>query len=170
MSKSPLLLLWAGVVLFALLAGPVAAQTIPLSSMPVATNVDSGLVENTGSARAIVFSDIIYVPGASWLRLSYGDVVLAGDEYLGTGSYLRITSLSDSAYQTQHYTHTRQWQNTSAYFNGEQTVWSAEVAKFETAKFKPEIEITDEALAEYFETNQLAYRHPRRIHDQFRRI
>ncbi len=42
----------------------------------------------------------------------------------------------------------------------EQTTWSAKVAEFKYADFKPEIEATDEAIEAYFNTNELAYRIP----------
>lgn len=42
----------------------------------------------------------------------------------------------------------------------EQTTWSAEVAEFALSSFKPTLDITEDAIAEYFETNRLAYRIP----------
>jgi hypothetical protein len=53
------------------------------------------------------------------MRLSFAEVLLAGDELAGTGSYLRITSMLDGASQTLHASHVLEWQHTSAYFNGD---------------------------------------------------
>lgn len=42
----------------------------------------------------------------------------------------------------------------------EQTTWSVEVAELDYASFKPEIDVTDEVIQDYFNTNQLVYRIP----------
>ena len=95
------------------------AITAPLVSRQVAAPVDSGLVRNDGNAPKTVFSTVIQVSNAEWLRLNFDQVVLAGNEQAGTGSYLLITSLLDGASQRLHAGHVAQWQNTSAYFNGD---------------------------------------------------
>jgi hypothetical protein len=91
----------------------------PLASEQVAVEVDSGLVENTGSEPAVVFSTTVTVPDTLWLRLNFHKVLLAGDVADGTGSYLQITSVADGAVQFMHAQHIVQWRNTSAYFNGD---------------------------------------------------
>jgi V8-like Glu-specific endopeptidase len=63
---------------------------------------------------------MIRVPGAPWLRLQFDDVVLPGSPGLGDAAYLMITSSLDGGYQTLNRIHTWQWQNTSAYFNGDE--------------------------------------------------
>lgn len=113
-------------VLSLICAGAAAAQTEP----PISTNhplgIDSGTVRNdstspaTRGLPAVVWSTIVAVPQASWLRLSYRDAQLAGSPDRGAdGSFLRLTSLRDGAQQTQHLRHVAEWQLTSAYFNGD---------------------------------------------------
>jgi len=94
-------------------------QTAPLGTRFVPTGVDSGFVENGGPTPAVIFSTTITVPDATWLRLQYEAVELAGDIHAGTGSYLLVTSLEDGAFQFQNALHVEQWQKTSAYFNGD---------------------------------------------------
>ncbi len=96
-----------------------SAQEAPLTFDPVPIAIDSGEVANAGSHVEPVFSTIVSVQDAAWLRLRFGDVVLSGDSGAGTGAYLRITSLADGAIQTLNAVHVRQWRNTSAYFNGD---------------------------------------------------
>lgn len=82
--------------------------------------IDSGPVSGTnGQDYVVVYDTIVTVPGAAWLRLQFGDVQLAGQPARGNGSFLRITSLLDGAQQRLNAEHVRQWQNTSAYFNGD---------------------------------------------------
>ncbi len=91
---------------------------------PVA--IDSGVVANTNpspAARglpAVVWSTVVSVPTAAWVRLRYSGILLSGQrEPGGDGSFLRITSLLDNQFQTQHLVHVGQWRDTSAYFNGD---------------------------------------------------
>ncbi|MEW6252149.1 MAG: hypothetical protein AB1716_16040 [Planctomycetota bacterium] len=102
------------------LATPAAlGQIAPLLSHDAAVAVDSGSVSNTGAAPAVVFVDVIHVPDAAWLRLNFDVVELGGDLAAGTESFLAITSLKDGYWQYLHARHVAQWQNTSAYFNGD---------------------------------------------------
>ena len=114
--------LFTAILIIAGLATSAVGQepiTAPLVSRQVATPVDSGLARNDGNAPKTVFSTVIQVSNAEWLRLNFDQVVLAGNEQAGTGSYLLITSLLDGASQRLHAGHVAQWQNTSAYFNGD---------------------------------------------------
>ena len=95
----------------ALLVLPLAAQ---------AALIDSGFVENTGNATAVIFSTTVADAGATWLQMRFDLVQLSGNEAVGTGAYLRITSAADGAVQTMHTSHVAQWQNKSAFFNGDQ--------------------------------------------------
>ena len=47
------------------------------------------------------------------------EVLLSGDLFAGEGSLLRLTSLRDGAVQEMNALHVQQWQQTSAYFNGD---------------------------------------------------
>ncbi len=96
-------------------------QTAPLEWEDVPVNVDSGLVEARPGERGeqqVVFSEVIEVERAEWVRLVFGDVELAGSIRDGDHARLRITSLKDGAEQHLDARSLTQWNNTSAYFNG----------------------------------------------------
>ena len=81
----------------------------------VELDIDTGFLQNTGQQDRVIFETTIDVPEATSLRLQFGNVFLS--EQHG-GSFLRLTSLHDGAIQTLNSEALRQWQNTSAYFNG----------------------------------------------------
>jgi V8-like Glu-specific endopeptidase len=97
------------------------AQTAPLVSEDRAAVVDSGLLPAPagGAGAQVVFSEVVAADGASWIRLRFDEVRLAGSERDGTATYLRITSFDDAAVQTMNQRQVREWRNTSAYFNGD---------------------------------------------------
>jgi len=82
--------------------------------------LDSGLVAHDGSVNGpmIVFSEVVRVPDAVWLRLRFDVAQLSGDP-AADGAYLRITSLLDESSQVLDAERVAQWVNTSAYFNGD---------------------------------------------------
>jgi V8-like Glu-specific endopeptidase len=97
-----------------------SAQMPPgLDSFQAPMNIDSGYVSNDGTQETVVFATLIQVKDAPWLQINFAEVLLAGDESVGTNSYLRMTSAFDGAVQHHRPTTISQWQNTSAYFNGE---------------------------------------------------
>ncbi|HEB53799.1 MAG TPA: hypothetical protein ENI87_11155 [bacterium] len=109
-----------------LLSTVLCAQAVPEQSSTHFVGIDSGLVANTAAAPAalgvatVVWSTVVTVPGAAWLRLEYAGVLLAGSSDRGEdGSFLRLTSMLDGAVQTQHLRHVAEWRDTSAYFNGD---------------------------------------------------
>ena len=91
----------------------VAGQAVPLEQVNVAVAVDSGLVVNTGTRRAVIFSTVIEVPDASWIRLTFDQALLGGG-----ATVLKMTGLQDGAVQHHTAETLRQWRDTSAYFNG----------------------------------------------------
>ncbi|MEO6596120.1 MAG: hypothetical protein ABIP94_15330 [Planctomycetota bacterium] len=102
------------------------AQAEPAQSTNHFVGIDSGLVANQNRSPAlrgmadVVWSTVVSVPNAAWLRLTYAGVLLSGSREPGSnGSFLRLTSLLDGQRQTQHLVHIDQWQDTSAYFNGD---------------------------------------------------
>ncbi|MCA8951248.1 MAG: hypothetical protein KDE27_17205 [Planctomycetes bacterium] len=110
----------------AVLTAPLLAQIAPDRSEVHPLAIDSGFVANTNPAPAVralplaVWSTVVTVPNSTSLRLHYSGVLLAGSRTPGRdGSFLKITSLLDGAFQTQHLVHVGQWQETSAYFNGD---------------------------------------------------
>ena len=109
----------------ALATSAVLAQAEPEQGSPVPIAIDSGYVALPAQAANLgvpqpVWSTVVSVPATAWLRLRYAGVLLSGAARPGAdGSYLRLTSLRDGAVQTQHLEHIAQWQETSAYFNGD---------------------------------------------------
>jgi Trypsin len=106
------------------LTGTAGADPVPdigpaLTGPKVRFDIDSGLVANTSRRPKVVFSSLITEPNAHWLRLDFGQVILAGDLEAGTGSFLRITSQADGAYQFLDAQTIQDWQHTSAYLNGD---------------------------------------------------
>lgn len=95
------------------------AQEEPLGYETIPMEIDSGPVVHAGDAFAVVYSTVVAWPGASWMRLQFGETVLSGDVAAGAGAVLRITSIEDGAVQTLNAVHLRQWRFTSAYFNGD---------------------------------------------------
>jgi Trypsin-like peptidase domain len=94
---------------------PVAAP----SHVVAFSGLDSGARSApAGPGPLPVYSASVRVPGAAWLRLAFGEVVLSGDP-AANGAVVRITSELDGAVQTLNAESLAQWRNTSAYFNGE---------------------------------------------------
>ncbi len=108
-----------GVAVLLMLATDVVGQTDPMVIPAVPVDVDSGVVDNTTGTVTTVFSTVIQVPEAVWVRLDFDEVLLAGDIGAGTASTLRMTSLADGGYQVMNATHVAQWHHSSAYFNGD---------------------------------------------------
>lgn len=100
------------------LCSPLSAQFDDAPLVSVDFVHDSGVGEHVGEGLAVVLSYTVYYEGALSLRLHFDAVQLAGHVFDGSGSSLRITSLSDGAVQTMNAVQLDQWQNTSAYFNG----------------------------------------------------
>ena len=110
---------------FLLIPASLSAQAAEVESTYHQLNIDSGLVSNNlpGPSAVgipqVVWSTVVSIDRASWLRLSYQSVMLSGSPNPGSdGSFLRLTSMRDGAVMTQHMRHVNEWQNTSAYFNG----------------------------------------------------
>ncbi|MHC4305816.1 MAG: trypsin-like serine peptidase [Planctomycetota bacterium] len=97
----------------------VTAQANPLAQIEVAVALDSGPVMNTADKRGVIFEGVVEVPDALWVRLTFDRAVLGVDPKTGREATLRMTSLADGAAQTHTATTLRQWNNTSAYFNGD---------------------------------------------------
>ncbi len=95
-----------------------AAQVDPLQSFTAPAPVNSGDVFNDTGELAPVFSTEVFIPDASWLRLYFDDVELAGTPGVD-GSYLMIYSIEDGAWQRLDAEHVENWSMSSAYFNGD---------------------------------------------------
>ncbi len=98
-----------------------SAQTAPILSAEIGIAIDSGPVANNGApgGAVLVWSDLVEVTGAPWLRLAFDEATLAGNPAAGNGAYLLLTSMHDGAQQPLDARSIREWNNTSAYFNGD---------------------------------------------------
>ncbi|MEW6197290.1 MAG: hypothetical protein AB1601_01305 [Planctomycetota bacterium] len=112
-------MVWSGLAwLLATAVTPALGQTAPLQLRTINVKVESGIVQNDGATPAVVFSEEITVPDATWVQLRFDTAKLAGEVGSGQESYLVITSMLDGAFQYLNHEHVRQWQYQSAYFNG----------------------------------------------------
>src|SRR5262245_8748505 len=93
-------------------ASPALAEPSAIPHRLVPNTLSSGERSNPTGAETVVFSTVVEVPDAPWVRLTFRRVELGDD------SYLRVTSLADGAVQTLGPRVLAQWRNTSAYFNG----------------------------------------------------
>lgn len=109
----------AAVLTAAALVQTAFGQTAELPSREVPINVDSGLVHAKGPGPEVVFQTVVQVPRATWLRLQFANVMLAGDPAADNASFLRITSLRDGGRQIMNSKNVWDWAYTSAYFNGD---------------------------------------------------
>ncbi|MDX9910697.1 MAG: GC-type dockerin domain-anchored protein [Phycisphaerales bacterium] len=98
-------------------AQPEAPAAPGLPSESVALDIDSGWVE-----PGEVFDTLVDVPNAAWLRLAFDDAVLPTLEGGQGCSIVTIESMRDGAVQTLSAVSLRHWQDTSAYFNGDQLI------------------------------------------------
>ncbi|MCP3905896.1 MAG: hypothetical protein GY715_19910 [Planctomycetes bacterium] len=98
---------------------PAVAQSQPPGEIEAGFDIDSGWVRNHARQRGVIYSKAIIVPQAAWLRLRFDDVKLGSIRGKGQPTILRLTSLADGAEQRMNSKHVQQWQNTSAYFNGD---------------------------------------------------
>jgi hypothetical protein len=78
--------------------------------------INSGTHDGNGDIRTeprLAFKGVARISNAPWLRLYFGN------SELGRASFLKIISLEDGAYQFLNSISLKQWQNTSAFFNGD---------------------------------------------------
>lgn len=91
----------------------IVAQAAPAPTLWEPTLLRSGLFDNPSPVEGTVWRSFVTARAdAPWLRLHFSNVRLDG------GSYLRMVSVKDGAVMTMHHEHLSQWENTSAYFNG----------------------------------------------------
>lgn len=89
------------------------AQTaeIPQHLEPYSWN--SGVYDGEAGRITLAESQTVVIADAAWLRLQFSDA------YLGSDSYIVIRSRKDGAEQRLNTRTLWEWQNTSAYFNGD---------------------------------------------------
>ncbi len=91
----------------------------PFIKVPV--HADSGPRAGAGAGVEPVYSEVISLPNAAWIRVIFDPAVTMlgsadSDEHT---SFLRITSLKDELFQTLNAQTLHEWGYTSAYFNGD---------------------------------------------------
>lgn len=110
------------VALALLVIGTASSQDAPLEEIPAELFVDSGeVVADDGGPPEkpqLVYSDVVAVPGAGWIRLQFELAALSGSLNAGNASFVRLTSLRDGAAQQLDAASMQLWQHRSAYFNG----------------------------------------------------
>ncbi len=93
--------------------------TPPSALVPHGHDTGFAAAPGNGNQRVVVHQFTVTQAGADWLRLYFGDVVLAGDLLAGNGAQLRLTSHRDAAEQLLDARSLEQWGRSSAYFNGD---------------------------------------------------
>ncbi len=90
-------------------------QTAPIPQHTVAYQLDTGLLNGPSpdGTQVLAFSEVIRVPNTPWMRLRFSEA------NLGSSSYLEVRSLLDGATQRLDASALEQWENTTAYFNGD---------------------------------------------------
>ena len=117
---SAILLRLAGATLMVLgVAQGALAQVEPIEQQEVEINFDSGRIVSDQFVWGSIFSTVIRVPRASWLRLQFDRATLGITPRGGKETFLRLTSMEDGAQQHLNLQHLNEWQYTSAYFNGD---------------------------------------------------
>jgi V8-like Glu-specific endopeptidase len=109
------------IVLFLVLlvAPPIQTQEQPFPSREVELDIDSGNFTNDGDEKRVMWSTLVEVPAATWLRLHFYSITLAYNPDQLESSVIRITSITDSAVQHLDSVSSKQWYNSTAYFNGD---------------------------------------------------
>ena len=111
----------ASLLLSGLLAQGALAQVEAPPSDFAPFHADTGWVKPAtadGGGLDLAASFSVEQPGVDWLRVSFRDVVLAGDPLAGNGAELRIYSVEDGALQIMNAIELERWRGTTAYFNG----------------------------------------------------
>ncbi|MBN1811336.1 MAG: trypsin-like peptidase domain-containing protein [Anaerolineae bacterium] len=92
-------------------------------------SLDISLQENSGAEDGGVFRQVIQFPGAPWLQLHFSDY------FLGKHSYITIISVLDDGQQRLDAQSLGQWNNATAYFNGDTVEVELHAAPGETGIF-----------------------------------
>ena len=81
--------------------------------------IDPSIASNEARAPQVaIWSQVVEIDDADWVRLRFSDVVLAKSTEQTRESYIRISSLEDGYEQYLDVDSLTEWSNTSAYFNG----------------------------------------------------
>jgi len=104
------------------------AQVGNIESERIAYKLDSNTVHAPNIGRSVCWQAVIRHAGAEWLRVSFDTLQLSGSQIAGTNAVLRIMSFEDGAVQELNATTAREWQNTSAFFNGDTLLLELEMS------------------------------------------
>lgn len=91
----------------------------PLQQDVMPVHLDSDEVRGTTIGRGVVFSEVVRARGRPWMRLVFARAELGEPPRGEQPTILRITSLQDGAMQSLTASNLREWENSSAYFNGD---------------------------------------------------
>lgn len=97
---------------------PVAPINFPEHAISVALDSGPRIAAPGGDDLQLVFSEVIAVDDAPYIRLVFGDLTLPTAPASSDDAFVEITSLQDGASQQLDATSAAQWQGMSAYFNG----------------------------------------------------
>ena len=111
-----------GFAVFGCFLQQAAAQTDEIPAVSVSYDLHSGFYSGDGQDFRLVYSEEIKVDRAPWMRLQFGSF------NLGRNSFLSITSLEDGGTQKLTTENLKQWNNVSAFFNGDAVRISIHVA------------------------------------------
>jgi hypothetical protein len=110
----------AGIVTLAvwLTSNNAAGQSTPAAPRGefVAYPLRSEAAGNEAAGSRVIFSHLVQVPEAAWIRLYFSELELE------RGSVIRISSLLDGETQMLDAAAARVWNNSSAYFNGDRVL------------------------------------------------
>jgi V8-like Glu-specific endopeptidase len=92
---------------------PIPSYTYPL-------NLETGGIAGAGEKSRLVYSTVIEVPEAPWIRIFFDEATteLRGLPRGDDATYMRLTSLHDGKFQILNADTLAQWRFSSAYFNG----------------------------------------------------
>lgn len=105
-----------GIMILILVPDSIKSQPAKEPSRKEAFIINSGMHNGNGdigTEARLAFKSVARISNAPWLRL------YLGNSELGRASFLKIVSLEDGAYQYLNSISLKQWQNTSAFFNGD---------------------------------------------------
>ena len=116
MKKNRLFLTLVLTLFFTLLISSMGfSQTKPLEYYIQTYKMESGYYTGTGkpgSNPVMVYSDIVELHNIPWLQIHFSDA------YLGDKSYIILKSIKDNLWQRLDEVSIKQWNNYSAFFNG----------------------------------------------------
>jgi V8-like Glu-specific endopeptidase len=119
MSKLGRPLALTAALIAASLAPSARAQIAPIPSTLEHPHLDSGALDGpvAGADEAVVFTQLVSSPYASWVRLVFG-----AETRLAGSSRLRLTALRDGGIQFHRAESLAEWSRSSCFFNGGEVV------------------------------------------------